>query len=29
MLSPKRVKWRKPQKGRMKGKAYRGNTIVH
>jgi len=29
MLSPKRVKWRKPQKGRMKGKTYRGNTIVH
>lgn len=28
MLSPKKVKWRKPQKGRMKGKAYRGNTIT-
>lgn len=28
MLSPKRVKWRKPQKGRMKGRAYRGNTIT-
>ncbi|MFZ8933707.1 MAG: 50S ribosomal protein L16 [Bacteriovoracaceae bacterium] len=27
MLSPKKVKWRKQQKGRMKGKAYRGNTI--
>ncbi len=28
MLSPKRVKWRKQQKGRMKGKANRGNTIT-
>jgi large subunit ribosomal protein L16 len=28
MLSPKRVKWRKPQTGRMRGKAYRGNTIT-
>ena len=28
MLSPKKVKWRKHQKGRMKGKAYRGNTIT-
>lgn len=28
MLSPKRVKWRKQQKGRMKGRAYRGNTIT-
>lgn len=28
MLSPKKVKWRKPQTGRMKGKAYRGNTIT-
>ncbi|MCY4643229.1 MAG: 50S ribosomal protein L16 [Bacteriovoracales bacterium] len=28
MLSPKKVKWRKPQKGRMKGKAYRGSTIT-
>ena len=28
MLSPKRVKWRKPQTGRMKGQAYRGNTIT-
>lgn len=27
MLSPKRVKWRKVQKGRMRGKAYRGNTV--
>ncbi len=28
MLSPKRVKWRKQHKGRMKGKANRGNTIT-
>ena len=28
MLSPKRVRWRKPQKGRMRGKAYRGNTVA-
>lgn len=28
MLSPKRVKWRKQQKGRMTGKANRGNTIT-
>ena len=28
MLSPKRVKWRKQQKGRMTGKALRGNTIT-
>ena len=28
MLSPKKVKWRKHQKGRMKGAAYRGNTIT-
>lgn len=28
MLSPKKVKWRKVQKGRMKGKANRGNTIT-
>ena len=27
MLSPKRVRWRKRQKGRMRGKAYRGNTV--
>lgn len=27
MLSPKKVKYRKRQKGRMKGKAYRGCTI--
>ena len=28
MLSPKKVKWRKPQKGRMRGKAYRGHTLT-
>lgn len=28
MLSPKKVKWRKVQKGKMKGKANRGNTIT-
>jgi large subunit ribosomal protein L16 len=28
MLTPKKVKWRKPQKGKMKGKAYRGNNIT-
>lgn len=27
MLSPKRVRWRKPQKGRTKGKAQRGNKV--
>lgn len=27
MLSPKRVKWRKRHKGRMRGKAIRGTTI--
>ena len=27
MLSPKRVKWRKVQKGRMRGKAYRGSDV--
>lgn len=27
MLSPKRVRWRKQHKGRMKGLAYRGNTV--
>ncbi|MFO7838133.1 MAG: 50S ribosomal protein L16 [Desulfosalsimonadaceae bacterium] len=27
MLSPKRVKFRKRQKGRMKGKAYRGSKL--
>jgi len=29
MLSPKKVKWRKQQKGRMKGKAMRGNSITY
>ncbi len=29
MLSPKKVKWRKPQKGRMKGRASRGNEITY
>ena len=28
MLSPKKVKYRKHQKGRMRGKAYRGNSIA-
>lgn len=28
MLSPKKVKWRKQQKGKMKGAANRGNTIT-
>ena len=27
MLSPKKVKYRKKQKGRMKGKAFRGNSL--
>jgi large subunit ribosomal protein L16 len=27
MLSPKKVKYRKKQKGRMKGMAYRGSTL--
>ncbi|MDQ7031206.1 MAG: 50S ribosomal protein L16 [Desulfonauticus sp.] len=27
MLSPKRVKYRKQQKGRLRGKAYRGNKV--
>ncbi len=27
MLSPKKVKYRKIQKGRMKGKAYKGNKL--
>ena len=27
MLSPKRVRWRKPQKGRIKGKAQRGTKV--
>jgi len=29
MLSPKRTKYQKQQRGRMKGKASRGNTIVY
>ena len=28
MLSPKRTKFRKHHRGRLKGKAYRGNTIA-
>ncbi len=28
MLMPKRVKWRKQQRGRMKGKASRGTEVV-
>lgn len=27
MLSPKKVKWRKPQKGRIRGKALTGNKL--
>jgi len=27
MLAPKRIKYRKQMKGRMRGKAYRGNTV--
>jgi large subunit ribosomal protein L16 len=27
MLAPKRVKWRKPQKGKMRGKAERGGDL--
>jgi len=29
MLMPKRVKYRKQQRGRMKGKALRGNTVTY
>jgi large subunit ribosomal protein L16 len=29
MLMPKRVKYRKVQRGRMKGKASRGNTVSY
>ena len=29
MLMPKRVKYRRLQRGRMTGRAYRGNTITH
>ena len=28
MLSPKKVKWRKHQKGRMKGRAYVGDKVI-
>lgn len=28
MLTPKRVKWRKAQRGRRRGKATRGNTLT-
>lgn len=28
MLQPNKVKWRKVQKGRMRGKAYRGSTLA-
>ena len=28
MLMPKRVKYRKLQRGRLKGKAYRGNSVA-
>lgn len=28
MLAPKRVKWRKQQKGRVRGKATRGNRVA-
>ncbi len=28
MLSPKKVKFRKQQKGRMRGKAYRGSSVA-
>jgi len=29
MLQPKRTKFRKVQRGRMRGKAYRGSTLTH
>jgi large subunit ribosomal protein L16 len=29
MLMPKRVKWRKQMRGRMKGKAYRGADVLY
>ena len=29
MLMPKRVKYRRVQRGRMKGRALRGNTLAH
>lgn len=28
MLSPKRVKWRRPQRGKMRGKADRGSIVT-
>src|SRR4030043_1041627 len=28
MLAPKKVAWRKHQRGRMRGKAYRGSTLA-
>ncbi|MGH9863023.1 MAG: ribosomal protein L16, partial [Candidatus Acidiferrales bacterium] len=28
MLMPKKVKYRKQQRGRMKGKAYRGSSLA-
>ena len=28
MLSPKKVKWRKHHKGRMRGRAFRGNMVT-
>ena len=28
MLAPKRIKWRKQQKGRMRGRANRGNSVA-
>lgn len=28
MLSPKKVKWRKQQKGKMRGRAFKGSTIT-
>ena len=29
MLMPKRVKYRRQQRGRLKGRAYRGNTLTY
>ena len=29
MLAPKRVKWRKQQKGKMRGRALRGGTLLN
>ena len=29
MLMPKRVKYRRQQRGRLKGRAYRGNTLAY